>query len=165
MAAKESLLELVKKTFIPEKEMERIKLAAKSDEHLSKVVLIYEALTNATLARPVGIMDGYLNFMKDSIEEATAHASNKDKIKITAGLEDGTDYYELPFCVAILTDKSNGLPERLAAINKVVSDSVKDFLELMNAHMYAKGVFTSNEPDKDIEDGLSYSDRKSMRNL
>lgn len=162
--AKEGLIELVKKTFVPEKELSRLKALAKEDHELDKVLKIYEALNTAALARPIKIMDGYLNFMQGSIEEATQYASNKDKIKISVSYEgDGKDYYELPFCVAILTDKSNGLPERLSVINKVVSDSVKDFLELLNAHMYSKGVFTNDGPSLDIEDGLSFADRQVTR--
>jgi len=110
-----------------EDEMKEVKKL--SDKHVAvkKLLLIYEALNDITVKDNIKTCLNYLKFLQESMTAAMEFIKDENNIQQLNNSDEIPDNMTLK--VAILTDKQNGLPERLRDIPKFQMETTRDIYE------------------------------------
>jgi hypothetical protein len=110
-----------------EEEMKEVKKL--SDKHVAvkKLLLIYEALNDITVKDNIKTCLNYLKFLQESMTAAMEFIKDENNIQQLNNSDEIPDNMTLK--VAILTDKQNGLPERLRDIPKFQMETTRDIYE------------------------------------
>jgi len=110
-----------------EEEMKEVKKL--SDKHVAvkKLLLIYEALNDVTVKDNIKTCLNYLKFLQESMTAAMEFIKDENNIQQLNNSDEIPDNMTLK--VAILTDKQNGLPERLRDIPKFQMETTRDIYE------------------------------------
>jgi hypothetical protein len=100
-----------------------------SDKHVAvkKLLLIYEALNDITVKDNIKTCLNYLKFLQESMTAAMEFIKDENNIQQLNNSDEIPDNMTLK--VAILTDKQNGLPERLRDIPKFQMETTRDIYE------------------------------------
>jgi hypothetical protein len=110
-----------------EDEMKEVKKLSDKYAAVKKLLLIYEALNDITIKDNIITCLNYLKFLQESMTAAMEFIKNENNIQQLNNSDEIPDNMTLK--VAILTDKQNGLPERLRDIPKFQMETTKDIYE------------------------------------
>jgi hypothetical protein len=110
-----------------EDEMKEVKKLSDKYAAVKKLLLIYEALNDITIKDNIITCLNYLKFLQESMTAAMEFIKDENNIQQLNNSDEIPDNMTLK--VAILTDKQNGLPERLRDIPKFQMETTRDIYE------------------------------------
>jgi len=110
-----------------EDEMKEVKKLSDKYAAVKKLLLIYEALNDITIKDNIITCLNYLKFLQESMTAAMEFIKDEYNIQQLNNSDEIPDNMTLK--VAILTDKQNGLPERLRDIPKFQMETTRDIYE------------------------------------
>jgi hypothetical protein len=110
-----------------EEEMKEVKKLSDKHAAVKKLLLIYEALNDITVKDNIKTCLNYLKFLQESMTAAMEFIKDENNIQQLNNSDEIPDNMTLK--VAILTDKQNGLPERLRDIPKFQMETTRDIYE------------------------------------
>ena len=159
----------------PEQRSDIEKLIAKGGalaDAAKKLIVLHDAVLQSALSDPLKSTIRYLKSVENSMQKAQEYIEEDTEDKVVVGkeysvdAESVVDITELRHrSIAVLIDKTNGVPERMANMQKIITGAGEDVIKMIHLH----NTHASESLKEDVKDmsDLSWVDRqaeKSKRN-
>jgi len=154
----EDFMSLVEQTFISEEERKKLIELSKKEKSITKLIELHDALQDNILRTPLSIKLNHIQYIKESMEAGIKYASDTS-VDDTVDTNNGQFYLTMPRNIAIMMDKTNGIPERLRDMEKALSGSTEELLTLVAAHKKHPSE-KSKEGQTDIPEGFNFLEAK-----
>lgn len=151
------------------------KLIKSKDNNLyNKIVGLNALFSDSLIQEPLDSIMARIKSIQVDLVKIEEYMNDGIPVRVYKGIDDeGNAYYdEVEKPIGILSDKSNGLPERSGALVKELKSSSEDVLDLIHAKRSLLGIDAVTEEDIQqgfASGGLSWTDamaeeRKNKRN-
>lgn len=131
---------------------------------MQKLLSLHDLFLDSSVAEGIRVSTKFLEtakFASDNINEYMMEDTN-DQVVIAFDPETRTPIKEdVPRKYSVLMNKSNGMPERLQSMQKIIADTVQDVMML--TRIYAKHANPDQTKALSETAGLSWEDKKNMR--
>lgn len=149
----------------PEQRQDIEKLVAKGGElsnAVKKLLTIHDAVLQSALSDPLKSTIRYLKSVENSMQKAQEYIEEdtEDEVVISPGSKDNPPIIETRHrSIAVLIDKQNGVPERMANMQKIITGAGEDVIKMIHLHN-THASESLKEEVKDMEN-LSWVDRQA----
>lgn len=165
---KVSLEEMANNAFLSNEQRALIeKLLNKNDgmaDAARKLLVLHDAIIESAFSDPIKTTLRYLKSIEHSVTKAQEYIEEDTMDSINDGFdEDGNaQTTTLHRSIAVLVDKTNGIPERMANMQKIISGAAADLVEMVYLH----GKYAPIAQVEEIRSlgGLSYTDLMAEKN-
>ena len=149
--------------FLSQEERTHIdKLIAKGDQNsqlIKKLLTIHDALCDDVLAESINAALKFIETAKFASININDYMTEDVEDKVFAGMEGENPRYEtLHRKYSVFANKTNGMPERLQAMQKLVADRALDCMDMIR--VYHRHANPESIAKDDGLKGMSYLDRK-----
>lgn len=153
----------------PEQRQDIEKLVAKGGElsnAVKKLLTIHDAVLQSALSDPLKSTIRYLKSVENSMQKAQEYIEEDTEDTVVIGKEYSVeadavvDMTELRHrSIAVLIDKQNGVPERMANMQKIITGAGEDVIKMIHLH----NTHASESLKEDVKDmeNLSWVDRQA----
>jgi len=145
---------------LSEDEMKEARKLIEKYPSVKKLLLIYEGLNDVMIKDNIFTNLNYLKFLQESMTAAMEYIGNEANIHELSNAEEIPSNMKLK--VAILTDKQNGLPERLRDIPKFQMETTKDIYELFKISKFQGMDETAIRKEQEGVESLNIYDKKKL---
>jgi hypothetical protein len=166
--ARKTVSELCDESFLTQEQRAAIiKLIEKKSTDspsFSKLLTIHDLMTDAVLSDPIKTIQRFVMTAQQSMGNIQEYMNEDIEEEVYTGKSDSNDrpiFNTVHRKYAVLIDKTNGIPERMSSLQKLISDASMDLLVLITTHRK----HASQDSQKEIEEaiGMSYADINSGR--
>lgn len=148
--------DLVKSVLLNEEEVKRVKKYVSKDSAIGKLLELNAAFDDLVLAKPILIMLNHIEFIETCQQEFQAHLKG-DNVIITD--EDSGVERSVSRSLAMLSDKSDGTPDRMKDMIKELRGLTEDVLSVIAARrVKLKGVEVESKEVEALKSGKSWTD-------
>lgn len=148
--------DLVKSVLLNEEEVKRVKKYVSKDSAIGKLLELNAAFDDLVLAKPILIMLNHIEFIETCQQEFQAHLKG-DNVIITD--EDSGAERSVSRSLAMLSDKSDGTPDRMKDMIKELRGLTEDVLSVIAARrVKLKGVEVESKEVEALKSGKSWTD-------
>jgi hypothetical protein len=167
--ARKTISELCDESFLTQQQRATIiKLIEKKSTDspaFSKLLTIHDLMTDAVLSDPIKTIQRFVMTAQQSMSNIQEYMNEDITEEVYTGKSDKDEqpiFNSVHRKYAVLIDKTNGIPERMSSLQKLISDASMDLLVLITTHRK----HASEDSQKEIEEatGMSYADINSGRN-
>lgn len=164
--ARKTLSELCEESFLTNEQRASIqKMIDKKgtdSQSLMKLLVIHDLMIDPTLSDPIKTIQKFVMTAQQSMSNIQEYMNEDIEEEVYSGKTDKDDapvFNKVHRKYAVLIDKTNGIPERMSALQKLISDASMDLLVLISTHRK----HASPESQKEVEslEGMSYADLNS----
>jgi hypothetical protein len=139
---------------------------AKDVNLYNKIIGLNELFYDGVIQEPLDAIMNRIKAIQGDLQKVDDYMNDGERVKVYAGKdEDGNPLYtEYDKPIGILSDKSNGLPERTGALVKELKSSSEDVLDLIHVKRVRMGIDAIEEKEigKEFE-GMSWADRQAAK--
>jgi hypothetical protein len=148
--------ELVKSVLLSEEEVKRVKKYVSKDTAIGKLLELNAAFDDLVLGKPILIMLNHIEFIETCQQEFQAHLKG-DNVIVTDE-ESGVER-SVSRSLAMLSDKSDGTPDRMKDMIKELRGLTEDVLSVIAARrVKMKGVEIESKEIEGLKSGKSWTD-------
>lgn len=148
--------DLVKSVLLNEEEVKRVKKYVSKDTAISKLLELNAAFDDLVLAKPIMIMLKHIEFIETCQQEFQSHLKG-DNVIVTD--EDSGVERSISRSLAVLSDKSDGTPDRMKDMIKELRGLTEDVLSVIAARrVKMKGVEIESKEIEALKSGQSWTD-------
>ena len=148
--------DLVKSVLLNEEEVKRVKKYVSKDSAIGKLLELNAAFDDLVLGKPILIMLNHIEFIETCQKEFQAHLKG-DNVIVTD--EDSGAERSVSRSLAMLSDKSDGTPDRMKDMIKELRGLTEDVLSVIAARrVKLKGVEVESKEVEALKSGKSWTD-------
>jgi len=135
---------------------------------VQKLLTVHDAVLQSAVSDPLKSTIRYLKSVENSMQKAQEYIEEDTEDKVIIGKEYSVeadavvDMTELRHrSIAVLIDKHNGIPERMANMQKIITGAGGDVINMIHLH----NTHASESLKEEIQalDGLSWADAQAER--
>lgn len=127
-----------------------------------KLIILHDAVLQSALSDPLKSTIRYLKSVENSMQKAQEYIEEDvdDEVVLSPGGKDTPPITETRHrSIAVLIDKTNGVPERMANMQKIITGAGEDVIKMIHLH----NTHASESMKEDVKEmsDLSWADRQA----